>query len=227
MRYLGGKARLAKHIVQFLESVRKGDQCYVEPFLGGCNILPLMSGERIGGEAKEDLILFYKALRDGWKPPTEVSEALYKELKTAPPSPLRGFVGIACSFAGIWFGTYARSADNRNYALNGYNTAMKTAPKLAGTTLITSDYRYLKIPVGSLVYCDPPYANTTKYTEAFDHDEFWLWADQLSNTCDVYVSEYTAPEGWEVVWEKERNLEIRRNKKASEKRTERIFTKST
>lgn len=222
MKYLGGKARVAKKICSFLESQRKEGQVFVEPFLGGCNILPLMSGERIASEINPDLVLFYKALQEGWTPPTEVSEEEYSYLKNAEPSALRGFVGVACSYSGKWFGGYARSA-NRNYALNGHNTALKTQPKIKDAQIHNCDYRDLEIPQGSLVYCDPPYKGTTKYDRGFSSEEFWQWARELSKTCDVYVSEYQAPTDFEEVFSIERNLEMRRNKTETEKRVEKIF----
>jgi DNA adenine methylase len=62
-----------------------------------------------------------------------------------------------------------------------------------------------------LIYCDPPYRDTTGYaaTGVFDHNEFWdvmrQWARQ-DNT--VFVSEYTAPLGHTEVyrWEKKTTL---------------------
>ena len=35
MRYLGGKSKIRKQIATFLESVRKDNQPYYEPFCGG------------------------------------------------------------------------------------------------------------------------------------------------------------------------------------------------
>lgn len=40
------------------------------------------------------------------------------------------------------------------------------------------------------------------YKTGFDHDKFWVWAKELSKRCTVFVSEYTAPDWAEVVWEK-------------------------
>jgi DNA adenine methylase len=219
---LGGKAKISKKLVDFLESKRKPNQLYVEPFLGGCNVLPHLSGERWGNEIIPDLILLYCAIRDGWVPPSEIQESLYNKLKTEKPSPLRGMAAIGCSFSGKWFGGYARSKD-RNYALNAKNGLMKIAPKIKSVKFTNMSYDEMKIPEGSLVYCDPPYEKTTKYKNQFSHKQFWCWARCLSKTCDVYVSEYSAPEDFVEVWKVERNLEMRTNKHKTEKRTERLF----
>lgn len=207
MRYLGGKSRIAKELIAVLNTYRLPGQLFVEPFLGGCNVLPLMDNPRLGAEINPSLIMLYKALQAGYVPPTEISEADYAALKNSPDSPLKGFVGVTCSFSGKWFGGYARSG-TRNYALNGKNTALKTAPLLNGAELVACSYEQLNIPNGSLVYCDPPYEGTTGYGGTFNHDAFWDWVRVLSKRCSVLVSGYKAPPDFEVVWEKQRNFEM-------------------
>ena len=78
-----------------------------------------------------------------------------------------------------------------------------------------------------MVYCDPPYANTVKYvTGEFNSKEFWAWADEVSRTNPVYVSEYAAPElgGWKSVLNIERRVTLSKdnNTKIS---TEHLFYK--
>ena len=38
MKYMGSKARIAKHILPMILKNRKEGQCYVEPFVGAANI---------------------------------------------------------------------------------------------------------------------------------------------------------------------------------------------
>ena len=58
-----------------------------------------------------------------------------------------------------------------------------------------SDYT----PQGKLIYCDPPYQNTTGYRgdngkrNEFDHEKFWNTIREWSKTNWVFVSEYNAP----------------------------------
>lgn len=59
------------------------------------------------------------------------------------------------------------------------------------------DYRDVPIPDNSVVYCDPPYKNTKKYTSSFDHDAFYAWC--LDNPHPVFVSEYDMPEGFTAI----------------------------
>lgn len=226
MMYLGGKAKIAKELTRFLKSHRKPGQLFVEPFLGGCHILPLMENPRIGSEINSDVLELWKQVQSGWVPQIEITEDLYYSLKrdrASSPSALRGFVGTACSFGGKWWGGYARDPkSDRNYAENakGYLTWVRT--RLEGANLVCCGYSELDIPDGSMVYCDPPYEGTTGYGFPFDSQLFWSWADELSLRCDVYVSEYRAPDGWVPVWKKIRNLEITNTQ--NDLRTEYLFS---
>ena len=55
---------------------------------------------------------------------------------------------------------------------------------------------------GDVVYCDPPYENTDKYTVDFDNEGFWQWC--RTRNFPVYISEYRAPEDFISVWSKEK-----------------------
>lgn len=45
----------------------------------------------------------------------------------------------------------------------------------------------------SVIYCDPPYEDTTEYmVDGFNHDEFWQWFRETPYS--VYVSSYKAPD---------------------------------
>jgi D12 class N6 adenine-specific DNA methyltransferase len=50
------------------------------------------------------------------------------------------------------------------------------------------DYRKVKIENNSVIYCDIPYANTAKYSDEFNHKEFFDWAASQENP--VFISEY-------------------------------------
>lgn len=43
-----------------------------------------------------------------------------------------------------------------------------------------ADYLTIDTGEGNVVYADPPYKNTTKYKENFDHDKFWEWCREES-----------------------------------------------
>ena len=78
MQYFGGKAKIAKYIVSYLESVRKENQIFVEPFVGGANIVSQMSGKRKAYDFNEYLIEMYKSVQNGYELPNHVTEEEYK-----------------------------------------------------------------------------------------------------------------------------------------------------
>jgi DNA adenine methylase len=119
-----------------------------------------------------------------------------------------GFVGFGCSYSGKWFGGYARGNSNngtpRNYCLESKKNILAQYDGLQGIQIYNKNYWELDIPENSIIYCDPPYENTTKYKDNFDHDKFWKWCEKKSlEDNSVFVSEYHAPSGWKSIWSKE------------------------
>lgn len=112
MQYFGGKAKIAKYIVSYLESVRKEGQVFVEPFVGGASIISKMSGDRKAFDYNEYLIEMYKGAQSGYELPDYISEEQYKYIKENRDEDkvLTGFVGFGCSFAGKWFGGICKRA---------------------------------------------------------------------------------------------------------------------
>jgi len=49
MKYMGSKSRHAKEILSIILKERKPDQWYVEPFVGGANVIDKVDGKRLGG----------------------------------------------------------------------------------------------------------------------------------------------------------------------------------
>ena len=74
MQYFGGKSKVSRQIVDYLESVRKENQLYVEPFVGGGIICSKMSGNRKAYDFNEYLIEMYKAVQKGYELPSCISE---------------------------------------------------------------------------------------------------------------------------------------------------------
>lgn len=224
MQYLGGKARTYKVISAYLESVRE-DRDYLEPFVGGVWVLQEMSGDRIASDVNEALITMYTALQSGWTPPENVSEETYTWYKYIQDTqdPVTAFAGFGCSFAGKWFGGYARSGE-RNYAGNAKNSLLKQLPKIQDVMFQHKDYREHD-PHNLLVYCDPPYSNTTGYDgcDAFNSDQFWEVMRNWSRDNVVVISEYSAPNDFECVLEIPTKTDMRIKGGSKEPRVERLF----
>ena len=205
MQYLGGKSKIRKQIATFLESLRKTNQVYFEPFVGGGWVLQEMSGKRVASDGNKALIQLYKSLQQGWIPPDFVSEEEYKQVKLVydESSPMLAFCGFGCSFAGKWFGGYARSEGKRRYATNCKRSLMKQLPMIQD---VKFEHRLFHEwnPKNALIYCDPPYQGTTQYGafDGFNHELFWqTMRNWVNNGNTVVVSEYNAPEDFVCVKE--------------------------
>lgn len=216
MKYQGGKARIARRLMEKIEALApKTATRWVEPFVGGAWMLDrAYQSERFtelyAGDVVPDLIMLYEAVADGWEIPREISRELYFSLKKAEPSPLRGIAGFGSAYGGNWFTGYCGDA------LNGKSThAELTAdhlerrrPMLAETDLRCIEYwewTWL-VNENTVVYCDPPYAGTIGYKGArggkFDSDQFWRWVYHLAieRGAHVFVSEYSGPDWAAEVW---------------------------
>ena len=206
MRYLGGKSKIRKQVSQFLESVRKPEQVYFEPFVGGGWVLQEMSGQRYASDGNKSLVAMYKALQDGWEPPEFVSEdewRTYRKTTEVMYDPMQAFTRFGCGFGGDWNGGYARSEGKTCYAATSKRSLLKQLPKIKDVTFVCGMF-HEHSPNDSLIYCDPPYAGTTQYGAfgGFDHEHFWdTMREWQSNGNTVVVSEYNAPEDFICVKE--------------------------
>lgn len=220
MQYQGSKKQLSKHILPIILKDRQEGQWYVEPFCGGCNTLSEVTGLRIGADSHDYLIEMWEAVSKGWIPPKAISVDEYTYLKSESKKPwcscipnreLIGYVGFVFSWRNKWFGGYGNKLyiDNRNgktyyHAANYWKANYKQFSKLRDVIFKRCNYEHLKIPNNSIIYCDPPYEGTIGYVSPFDSVKFWGWVRVMSSIGHkVFVSEYSAPDDFICIWEKE------------------------
>ena len=214
---MGSKNRHAKHLLPLILEHRQIGQCYVEPFVGGANMIDKVDGWRIGADVNEHVITLFVGLQNGFLPPDHVSEEEYQTAKKSNEcTPLKAFIGFGCSYSGKWFGGYARGntskGEPRNYCIESKRNILRQKDAISGVMFKHECYQGLEIPDNSIVYCDPPYAKTTKYRDAFNHEEFWGWCESLvKNGHRVFVSEYSAPKEWVKIWSKVVNNSLTQN----------------
>lgn len=233
MIYMGSKINYADALIGVMQAdTRPQDQWYVEPFVGGANVIDKVKGLRLGADSHIYLIELMQALQRGWTPPIYVSETEYVAVRDNPmayPRPLVAFVGFCCSYGGRWFQGYARSRQMpdgkmRNYPWERRAALMAQVPRLKGIDFMVHDYHDLTIPPYSLIYCDPPYAGAQKYHHRFGSERFWnrvrQWFEQGHK---VYVSEYEAPSDFTCVWE--RKVKCCMSLGKAGQAVERLFTK--
>jgi len=228
MKYVGSKRRIAKEIIPIMTKSR-GGRTWVEPFVGGANLIDKIDGRRIGADPNEYPIALLRKLQTGWLPPTEISEQEYKSIKESPEfydSAVVASAMIGCAFGGKWGAVYARDKEGRNYAQYFHNNVKEQAPKLVGIEFHCCSYDELIIPDNSIIYCDPPYAGANHYKDAFDHVKFWQWCrDKSEEGHRVFISEYVAPDDFLCVWQKEIASNVNNDAKNGQKvkRLEKLF----
>ena len=231
MRYFGGKARISKPLAKFLNSELECGQPFVDMFCGSCNIVSKIDPNRarIANDAHKYLISMWKHVIEGGSLPNIVTKEDYYAIKDEGEDWLRGFVGFGCSFAGKWWGGYARGR-SRNYCINAKNSILKKLEGLQGVSFTNYDYSKCPVPGQSLIYCDIPYKDSTPYCKnevgVFDHENFYKWCIEMEKHGHrVYVSEYSknVPKGATAVWSKESRKDIRNREGVQTKTEEVVF----
>lgn len=224
MIYLGSKNRIAKHILPIILKDRLPHQWYVEICVGGGNLIDKVENPRIGADINPYVIEALKLIRDDAESlPNAITENEYADLKQFKNvDGLTGVVGFACSFGSKFFAGYARGS-SKNYMANAKSNALSQSPKLKGCIFICETYERLDIPENSIVYCDPPYENTTGYRDSINHSNFWEWCRNMTRKGhQVYISEYNAPEDFTELWSSE--LRTSFSLQTEKTNTEKLFT---
>lgn len=222
MHYLGSKARHASDIIAITCATRRPDQFYVEPFVGGGNMInkvPQGAG-RIANDKNYGMVALLDQLGNhGWVPPETMTQAQWGKIMKQkcealdqPGRALFAFAATGPTFGSMWCGQWAKDYEGMEGTRyrQARDAALRDAPGLAGIKFYDGEFDAFEIPPGSLVYCDPPYSNTTEYsgavrriaaddtksTNQWKPSKFWRWCDDLIDIkgCSVYVSEYTGPE---------------------------------
>lgn len=108
---MGSKNRHAKELLNIMLPFRKEGQCWVEPFVGGANMIDKVEGFRIGADINPYVIEALKLIRDNPESlPDLITETFYKELQTEKKiDGVTGVVAFEMSFGGKFFGGYRRN----------------------------------------------------------------------------------------------------------------------
>ena len=232
MKYMGSKNRIAKHILPIMLQNRKENQVWVEPFVGGANMIDKVNGARIGADINPYVIEALKLIRDCPETiPDIITEDDYNNFKISQTlDGITGFVGFAMSFGGKWFGGYRRDVAGTKGCIDNMQTqtrrskqsAIQQSKLLQDVIFLNVGYMDLNIPKNSIIYCDPPYKDTTKYSNInFNHGDFFQWCRDMSYIGHkVFISEYTAPDDFECVW----RGELRNGFKKQSICVEKLFT---
>lgn len=239
MVYMGSKAKYAKYIVPILQKTIDDNNIdtYIECFVGGANIIDkIKCKNRIGYDRSETLIAlldlaskdFSKVLEDGSKELWDKGKAYVKEGIMPDDISLAdiGAIEFFSSYSSGGFPRgYIKNSPTRNYFKERRHNLEKQAPNLKGIKFKCQNYYDLEPVKGALIYLDPPYQNTQTYDyankEKMDYDRFWNWVRDLSKDNFVFISEQSAPEDFQIIWEQE--VKRTTNKENNFKALERLY----
>lgn len=237
MRYMGSKSRIAKYIVPIIQKYIDDNaiETYYDCFCGGANIVDkIKCKNKIASDINPYLIALLQHVQQDLPLYEKVDRELYDSAREAwkrgedstfEPWQL-GCIGFLSSFNGKGFeGGYAMpgyekgNGRYRDYYQEMKRNLLKQAPNLKDISFSCCDYRSYK-PQNALIYCDPPYQNTTQYNSTtFNSEEFWQLMREWSKDNIVLISEENAPDDFECIWEQEvsRSLNVANKTKATEK----------
>ena len=238
MRYLGNKAKYAHHIISAIAKDSGNLQSfaiYFEPFAGSCGMLMnVRHPNRVANDLNHYVMDFLDyAVNKGWTPPEKISVKLHnfvKKNRNLMHPALVGYVGTACSFAGMWMAAPARNKKQDDPARDYTHHApphllQRQVKKLQGTKFISHhylDFTPQHFAPNTLIYCDPPYSDessiahygSNEFTDKpFQVKEFRQWTTDLANYGHtVYVSDYlenesSVPANYEIIWT--RDIKVR------------------
>lgn len=228
MKYQGSKRLISKDLLKIILPNRNPGQVWVEPFVGGGNMIDKVENPRIGADVNQWAISALKSIRDNPhelpKDNTEFTKDMFLELKSGKSHPHKGFIGFCYSFGSKWFDSWAGSNDNRDYIKEAFNNAKNQSKYLQGIDFVACSYEKLEIPEKSLIYCDPPYYKKRGYKIPFSHLEFWEWCRSMKKLGhDIYISEENAPDDFTCIFQKE--LKRSASRVVSQKKPiEKLFT---
>lgn len=241
MVYQGSKAKLKKYLIPILQKCidDNGVTNYVEPFVGGANIIDSIKCEhRIASDINKELIslLTYMQLNPELDiAPDECSFEHYADVRENRKNKTNKYsetyttlIGYFASYGGRYFdGGYGRdSKGGRCIYKERLANAREQAPLLNGIEFFPADYKfYTEAGIkGAVFYLDPPYKNTKSYNnQKFNHEDFYDFCRQLSKDNWVFISEYSMPDDFECIWQKERKVLQKADRSKGDTFTEKLF----
>ena len=225
--YHGGKQRIGKQLAETIFDISTDieDETdftirgYCEPFCGMLGVyqhIPdLFEHEDFpsltykAGDTNESVIRMWQDVQQGWKPPISCSEERYNELKKQETySAEKAYIGYQFSFGGQFFMGYNGKYGNATSYKSVPEKVYRIARELKDVEFNVGSYTQFSNLRNHVIYCDPPYTNTKCiYSEKFDNNSFWNWAREMNKTNVIFVSEYSAPDDFECVYENKKKIQ--------------------
>ena len=239
MVYQGSKNRLAKFIVPILQKYIDDNNIttFIDCFCGGANIIDKIKCEnRIASDYNQDLISLLKYVQRDNKLTIAPKECSFEHYADVRNNKITGkyqqeyvaLIGYCASYGGRYFdGGYGRDAKGgRSIYTERVANLKAQAPYLKDIKFYIKDYKeYLNLKIkNTLIYCDPPYKNTKHYSkQTIDYEEFYNFCRVMSKDNIVVISEYSMPDDFDCIWQKDRNVLQKSDRIKGDKVTEKLF----
>jgi len=157
---MGSKNRISKDILPIILKDRKPDQWYVEPFVGGANLIDKVKGNRIGADVNKYLIKALELIRDNPddipRNSLEYSEEDFNEAKKSNlENPVDCFAMFQYTFGAKFKGYWAKNKKGTDYVKECVENVLIQSGRLQNVILKNSSFSDLNIPKNSVIYCDP------------------------------------------------------------------------
>jgi len=227
---LGSKNKISKYIVPIIQSYidKYHINTYVEPFVGGANIIDkIRCNNKIGYDKNKYLIALLQNVNKIKELPDNISKSHYDDVRKSfykhdnrYEDWYIGAVGFLASYNGRFFdggfakNNYTKQSSGhivfRNYFKEAKQNLIKQIPNLKNIRFENQDYINLHNISNSCVYCDPPYQNSKHYMvdKNFDYSKFWKWIRDVSKNNIVLISEFNAPKDMKCLWEHKVSTQI-------------------
>jgi DNA adenine methylase len=220
-KYKGSKSRYANKILNAIMEDLNAEglstqyiienMYFVDLFCGGCSMVKKAPCKnRIANDINPYIISYLSRIQaegtDWLLEPFywNITPEIYKIFKESIKNKMDNFshaclghVGINFSYGSDFFVGYNNDPKQtpQTLARTAFKNAQEDYQLLQNVKLINLDYRQVPIPPKSIVYCDIPYKDTSKYFDTnFDMDEFFEYTKQLAMQGHyVYYSEYSEP----------------------------------
>jgi DNA adenine methylase len=228
MAYLGGKAKSSEHILSVLNSDFFNGYDYIEPFCGYCHIVRRVENKKSYtiSDNNELLIVLLKHIQDTKGEHPIITKDEYTQLRINPKlNKLKAAYAAFCySYNGKYFGGFVNKYDGRNYPeeRKSYYNMLHDNVSFHSAKIRRTDYTAYMDVTNKLIYCDPPYADTTEYHASFNSPAFWEDMRHLSKKNYVFISEYTSPKDFMCIVKKTKRMSLS-GVGATRKNSERLF----
>lgn len=161
---------------------------------------------KVGSDLSPYLIALHTYAQKDGQFPNEITREEYNKVRESYnkntneyTDTIKGIYGYLSSMNGRFFdGGFAKSSYGRNYYREKRDNLIKQrqSDEYKNVKLLCCDYTFYIGIKSAVIYCDPPYKNTKRYSidKNFDYDRFWDWVRVMSENNIVIISEQEAPD---------------------------------